>query len=65
LKCGSLRGIIHGTKKLLKKEATMKLNTIQRIIKPNFSKKINGVSMPKELRDSGIVTFISRGIEGT
>jgi putative transposase len=30
LKCGSLRGIIHGTQKLLKKGATMKLNTIQR-----------------------------------
>jgi transposase-like protein len=30
LKCGSLRGIIHGTRKLLKKGATMKLNTIQR-----------------------------------
>jgi transposase-like protein len=30
LKRGSLRGIIHGTRKLLKKGATMKLNTIQR-----------------------------------
>jgi putative transposase len=30
LKCGSLRGIIHGTRKLLKKGATMRLNTIQR-----------------------------------
>jgi transposase-like protein len=30
LKCGSLRGIIHGTGKLLKKGATMQLNTIQR-----------------------------------
>jgi putative transposase len=30
LKCGSLRGIIHGAEKLLKKGATMKLNTIQR-----------------------------------
>jgi transposase-like protein len=30
LKRGSLRGIIHGTRKLLKRGATMKLNTIQR-----------------------------------
>jgi hypothetical protein len=30
LKCGSLRGIIHGTRKLIKKGATMQLNTIQR-----------------------------------
>ena len=30
MKCGSLRGIIHGTRKLLKKGATTKLNTIQR-----------------------------------
>jgi transposase-like protein len=30
LKCGSYRGIIHGTRKLLKKGATMQLNTIQR-----------------------------------
>jgi hypothetical protein len=30
LKCGSLRGIIHGTRKHFRKGATMRLNTIQR-----------------------------------
>jgi hypothetical protein len=30
LKCGSLRGIIHGTRKHFKKGTTMRLNTIQR-----------------------------------
>src|SRR4030042_3231676 len=30
MKCGSLRGIIHGTRKHFKKGATMRLNTIHR-----------------------------------